>query len=405
MSGAVTSPRAWPFYSVSARRRVDALVASGQVFVSGTNRPIEQFEDSFRRRHGDVEHAVMTNSGTSALLSAYFGLGLPAGSEVLVPTNTYRATVTPLLLLGLRPVLCNADPVTGNIDLDDASARITRNTTAIAVTHNWGRPVEMAAVTALARRHGLAVVEDCSHAHGAGCSAQPVGTFGDAAAFSLGNRKTVSGGTAGILLTKHRHVFERALLLGQPEGRGVRQVVDAELAPYVSSGFGANLRAHPVSAILAADHLDRLDETIRIKNDNLDQLAALLADRLPGLVPPRRGAEFTAGTWYGYQCAWHGGEATGVDRDGLVAALRLLGLPVSAPPPVLHHKPLFQGARVTGVPGRPGGRPADAAQYAVTDVMQSRLVSWDTRHLYEPAPATLERWASGLDAYATTRRK
>lgn len=388
--------RSWPFYSRAAQQHVSEIVRSGRVYAAGLDSSITDFERGFLARHGDEGQALMMNSGTSALHAAYFGLDLPPGSEVLVPTNTFLATVTPLLLLGLRPVFCGADPVDGTIDVADAQRRVTSRTRAIAVTHVWGQPADMDGVGLLAQRFDLRVVEDCSHVHGTVVGSRPIGGSGDVAVFSLGSRKTVSGGTAGILLTRDRQVYERALLLGIPQGRTSREVTSQHLRQYVNTGFGENYRSSPIAAVLAADHLDRLDDSIRIKNENLAQLARLLHEFLPGLSPPSLRPAVDVGTWYGYKPQWMCAEETRVSRAVLVDALRAEGVPVEIPGALLHRQPLFEYAGpLAHLVGR---RPlVDPEDYGPTDAMQARIVSWETKHLYEPADDLVRAWGVALE--------
>ena len=284
-------------------------MAAGRTYASGPDELIDGFVERFTTGIAPGTYGIFHGSGTSALLAAYFGLGLSRGCEVLVPTNTFRATVTPLLLLGIRPVPCEADPETGCLDARDAERRITRRTEAIAVTHLWGHPADMDQVMRVARRHGLAVVEDASHAHGGIWGGRPVGSFGDVAVFSLGTKKMISGGMAGILVTRDRAIYERALILGQPKPSVEPQVLTPDLRAYVPSGWGANLRGSPLAAALAADHLRRLPETIRIKNANIASLGAAVRRHLPDLAMPFRGPRFEGGTWYAVRAQWRGGVA------------------------------------------------------------------------------------------------
>ena len=382
-------PRAWPFYAPETATKVAQLVGDGSVLSIGQHPAVAAFEERFARRHGSAQRALFCGSGSSALLAAYFGLDLDPGAEVLVPTNTYPTTVTPLLLLNLRPVLCDCDPLTGNISLDDAARRVTSKTQAIAVTHLWGHPVDMDEVSPLASRHGLAVVEDCSHAHGATCRNEPVGTRATVAAFSVGSRKLVSGGMGGVLLTADESVYARALVLGHHPDRA-RDHAGAALGRYVDAGFGLNLRGTAIAAVLAADHLERLDATIDIKNRNLELLARALEQHAPWLTPPRRRPWFTSGTWYGFRCA------VDLPPDHAPAALQLLrdsDVAMSTRSVLLHRQRLFSDPSPlrTHVPQPPAL--CDPDDYPMADAAVGRSVAIETLQLYEPAEELIEGWA------------
>jgi len=383
---ALRQRRLWPFYSPSTQALVANLIGQGRSYASAQDPLITEFEERFAHLHCDTGHALFCGSGTAALFSAYFGLGLEPGAEVLVPTNTFRATVTPLLLLNLQPVLCDSDPITGNIDIDDAQARVTSRTAALVVTHLAGRPVNMERASALARKHGLALIEDCSHAHGTKWRGIPVGSFGDAAAFSLGTKKMISGGTAGILLTRDRTIYERAVLLGQPKSRADILVHDDKLRNYLGTGLGANLRGSPLTAALALEHLDRLPDTIKIKNSNLAVLGRVIAETIGDLTPPMREQDFSSGTWYSFPCTWANQE---VPVNSVISALQQQGFRVRAAPDPLHRERLFVDPSLLTSQVFERWLPCRKDDYPATDRHCSRIISWDTRDLYEPAEEVL----------------
>ena len=157
----------------------------------------EEFENSFSNYHGR-KRGLLFNSGTSAIYAMYEGLGLEPGDEVICPTYTFFATISPLMSTGARPVFCDCRE-DGNINPDEIIRKITQKTRAVVVTHMWGIPCEMDTIHNICSRYGLALLEDCSHAHGASFGGQKVGTFGTAAAWSLQGQKIISGGEGGIL--------------------------------------------------------------------------------------------------------------------------------------------------------------------------------------------------------------
>ena len=140
----------WPFYSARVEERIIERIRTGNIYAIEVDSLVEEFEEHFTRNYCSDSYGIFCGSGTAALFAAYFAIGLEYGAEVLVPTNTFRATVTPLFLLNLRPVLCEADPTTGAIDLDDAEARVTPRTQALVVTHLWGQPADMNKACSLA---------------------------------------------------------------------------------------------------------------------------------------------------------------------------------------------------------------------------------------------------------------
>lgn len=397
VSGDVGRRRQWPFYSDEARETVAKLIDTGDVFASTEHELIDRLEAEFAEIHRPGGFALFMGSGTHGLLAAYFALGLEEGAEVLVPTHTFRATATPLLLLNLRPVLCDIEQDTGILDLEDAERRITSKTRAICVMHVSGHPANMAEFRRFADRHGLALLEDASHAHGARFEDRPVGSDADLSVFSLGTTKLVSGGMAGMVLSSSKHYIERAALLGHTAAQCDRIVTDPTLRDYVNSGLGANLRGSPIAAALALDHLHRLPQTIAVRNRNLALLDEYIATYLPNATPPVRKDGFTHGTWYGYRPDWQHDHVTTAQ---LIAKLQKHGVPVSECPDMLHKNKLF--ADISPLTSSPLTKQVmdEGGGFPVADAHRQRRLDWDTRLLFEPADELLDAWKSALQRVA-----
>lgn len=391
--GEIPLPRAWPYWSRPPEFSPD------EKFSAWPSKSIREVESWVTEQH-HAEFAVYVNSGTSALWASYFSLGLAAGDEVLVPTNTFLATVTPLFQLNLVPVLCDSDPVTGCIDLADATRRITERTRAICVTHVWGTPLDLEQLYAWAAGHGLEVVEDCSHAHGTRSRDLPVGSGATVAALSLGAAKTVSGGVGGALFTSSQEVYERALLLGLPAARCKKEVRLAKHEGLGATGLGANLRGHPLAASLALDHIRRYEDIVARKNRNIERLEQVLAG-CHFLDGPPRPDHWSRGTRYGFKASCASDTECEVSAAGLVAALAAEGLPVTAAPgPLLHRRRLFRdsSAITTYAPQRVIAQPAvDPEGYPVSDEIQRRMVSFDATLLHDDADALIDATGRALD--------
>jgi dTDP-4-amino-4,6-dideoxygalactose transaminase len=281
---AVTLPEPhgrWPIITRAHEEAVLALLRSGDVTYHRDTGAVQQLEQRFAELVG-VAHGITTHTGTAALLAGYFGLGLKPGDEVIAPAYTHLGTVFPMFHLGLRPVLCDVDRETGNIDPEAAAACVGPKTRAIAITHQFGHACDMQRILALAKAHDLRILEDCSHAHGATIDGQHVGQLGDVACFSLHAHKTVWGGEGGILVTRHAHVAERAALHGH--FRSPQGYTSAAMMPWVETGLGLKSRIHPLSAAMALVGLDELPTTLANRRRNYAHLCARLAE-IPGLRP------------------------------------------------------------------------------------------------------------------------
>lgn len=331
----------WPAFPEADVAHVAELVRAGEVSYDAQEGAVKQFEEAMIR-HTGASHALAVNSGTSALHSAFFGLDLEPGDEVIAPTYTFHATVMPIFASNAVPVLADAEPDTGNLDPACLPSLITDRTRAIVVMHLNGYPVDMPAVMRVARRHGLKVVEDCSQAHGAECDGSPVGVLGDVAAFSLQSRKQVPAGAGGVLVTSDDRIFERAVLLGHSLGRAEQAVMREEYRRFATTGFGLNLRIHPVGAALAWRSLGRLDELLTIRQANCDHLDRVL-DEFAGIRPPVRRDHMTRVAPYSHQPLYRREELDGLSIGSFVRAVAAEGVPLSRPrTPPLHQLPAFQ---------------------------------------------------------------
>ena len=240
----------WPpreYRELVEQRVVSYLRKDGRLSLPDGDGPIQELETAYAQWTG-TKYALAHNSGTSAIHSAYIAIGLEVGDEVLAPAYTFHASVTPLLHIGAKPVLCELEPLTGNLDPKDAAQRITPRTRAIMVTHMYGHPANMDAIMALAKQHGLKVIEDCSHAHGATFKGQPVGSIGDIGIFSLQENKLAPAGEGGILVTSSLEIFERAVMLGHFNGRAFR-LTTPSFRRLAETGFGLKYRIHPLAAL------------------------------------------------------------------------------------------------------------------------------------------------------------
>ncbi|HYG64940.1 MAG TPA: DegT/DnrJ/EryC1/StrS family aminotransferase [Thermoanaerobaculia bacterium] len=244
-----------------------------------------------------LPHALLFNTGTSALLAMFIGAGLAQGDEVLCPDYTFFASNSPLFFTGAIPVLVDCDR-TGNMDPARARELVTARTRAILVTHLWGVPCDMDPLVELCREHGLLLLEDISHAHGATYKGQPVGTFGHAAALSLQAQKTLTGGEGGVLLTRDDEIFYRALALGHYTKRCLQEIPEDHLLhAYGVTGLGLKLRIHPLAAAIAEQQLDTMPAVLAGRRRYAHLMRRELS-AVPGLeLPPiPEGAE---PSWYG----------------------------------------------------------------------------------------------------------
>jgi len=229
---------------------------------------------------------------------------------------------------GVSPVFCDCDE-TGNIDPRKLEVLITVRTKAVIVTHMWGTPCDMAAILEIVRRTPRVMLfEDCSHAHGATINGQLVGTFGDGAAWSLQGPKIIPGGEGGILLTRHKDVFDMALLNGHYNKRCFKELSPTfDLRSFAGTGVGFKHRSHPLANAIALQQVDHLGSFLSVKRTVAGMITQCLAD-IPFLEVPTLRLDVQP-AWYAYVARYKGNLAPGhVNRDSFFKALVKAGVTI-----------------------------------------------------------------------------
>jgi dTDP-4-amino-4,6-dideoxygalactose transaminase len=235
---------------------------------------VARFEEEFAAFCG-TRYAVGVDSGISALEMSLRAFGIGPGHEVIVPAHTFIATAAAVTFAGARPILVDVDPSTYNIDVSQAEAAITPRTRAIIPVHLYGLPAEMDAITALADRHGLTVIEDACQAHGATYKGRRTGSLGHAAAFSFYPTKNLGGcGDGGMLVTDDERVAD---WIRAARNCGQKEKYLHELAPF-------NHRLDTLQAAILRVKLRYLEEWIEGRRRNAALYTELLAGN--GVVAP-----------------------------------------------------------------------------------------------------------------------
>lgn len=172
------------------------------------------FEKAFAKFCG-VEYCVGVGNGLDAIMLALKALGIGAGDDVIVPSNTYIATALAVTYVGANPILVEPDIRTFNINPALIETAITPNTKAIIPVHLYGQACDMDSIMDIAKRHDLYVIEDCAQAHGALYKNQRIGSFGEAATFSFYPGKNLGAlGDAGCVVTNNKEIAEKVRALG-----------------------------------------------------------------------------------------------------------------------------------------------------------------------------------------------
>jgi len=264
-------PIAKPIIGRDVRRAVNKVLRSGNL----TQGPeVLAFESEFSLLVNERE-CVAVNSGTSALHIALLSLGIGAGDEVIVPSFTFAATANSVALTGAKPVFVDIDINTYNIDPHLIEKAITPNTKAIQVVHLYGLPADMIRIVEIAKRHNLLIIEDAAQAHSASINDQPVGTFGDAAAFSFYPTKNITSGEGGMIVFKDK---EPARLARLYRNQGMEKRYQNEIV-------GFNLRMTDIHAAIGRAQLKHLLKWSKKRQDNAMTLSSQLQNVITPVIP------------------------------------------------------------------------------------------------------------------------
>jgi len=277
-----------PLLTGNEKKYLNECIDTG--WISSEGPFIQRFEEGMAKRT-QRRHAIAVCNGTVALEAAVAALDLKPGDEVILPTFTIISCATAIVRRGCVPVLVDSDPITWNMDVSGIQAKITSRTRAIMVVHIYGLPIDMDPVLALARRHGLKVIEDAAEMHGQTYNGKPCGSFGDISTFSFYPNKHITTGEGGMLLTDDDQLAERCRLL--------RNLCFMPKKRFVHEELGFNFRMTNMQAALGVAQLERLDEFVARKRAMGKRYCELLAD-VPGLQLPAASAPYAESIYWVY---------------------------------------------------------------------------------------------------------
>lgn len=278
---------------------------------------VQRLERAWEEFYG-VPHAVSMNSATSGLVAAIGALEIGYGDEVIVSPYTMSAAASCVLVYGAIPVFADVRLETGSLDPASVERCVGPRTRAIVVVHQFGIPADMEALSALARKHCLKIVEDCAQAHGARIGGRWVGTFGDIGVFSLNVNKTIQVGEGGVCVTKDPDLHYRLALIRNHAEAVVEQAGYTKLTNLI----GFNFRLTEIAAAMALEQLKKLDRLNRARCELVQRLSREIA-RFPFLVPPPAP---DGATYYLYPLRFLP-EIAGIRRNEFTRMLRAEGIP------------------------------------------------------------------------------
>ena len=270
----------WPIITSDDRKYVKEVLDSG-IVCGGTAPQAKALETEWAKYVG-MKHCLTTCSGTAALQMGLAAAGVGPGDEVITSAFTFLASASCALHQNAIPVFVDIDPRTYNLDPAKLEAAITKRTKVIIPVHIQGLPADMDAIMKIARRHKLFVLEDAAQAHGATYKGKKVGTFGDAAEFSLNALKNLCGGEGGLFVTNNDDIVRKAGLV-RCFGDEVDEV--SHRRKYNASILGYMYRNQELPAALARGQLKHLDRNNARRIANANYLTKELG-KIPGIIPP-----------------------------------------------------------------------------------------------------------------------
>ncbi|MEK7407947.1 MAG: DegT/DnrJ/EryC1/StrS family aminotransferase [Acidobacteriota bacterium] len=324
---AVTVPAArqaeitrWPRYGEEEKKAVLAMLESNRFY-----QEIPLLEQELKD-HLKVPYVKAHCNGTSALISAFFALDLPRGSEIMAPSYTAWATTAPLHLFGYVPVFIDINPRAMTFDLEHAKRRLTPATRALVPMHSFGNPCDMDQICAFAKEHGLLVVEDAAQAQGASLKGIPMGAWGAIGCYSFQSSKILPAIEGGAGVYQSREHYERATMFGNYELPSSFPA-DSPYRTYAGTGMGPKFRIHPLAAAIARKQLRTMDQLTALVDAQVRKLTDRIVE-LPGLSRPYCRADARRVYWSGHMLFIDEAK-TGCRKDALIKALRAEGVRVS----------------------------------------------------------------------------
>jgi dTDP-4-amino-4,6-dideoxygalactose transaminase len=263
----------WPSFTQEEIAEVTRILTSGHVnYWTGSEG--RDFESEFASFTG-VKHAIAVANGTVALELALAALNIGTGNEVIVACRTFIASASCIVMRGATPVMADVDRDSQNVTADTIRAALSPRTRAVIAVHHAGWPCDMDPILDLARERRLKVIEDCAQAHGATYKGRPVGSMGDAGAFSFCQDKIMTtGGEGGMLTTNNSELWESAWAF-KDHGKSYEAVYRRQHPPgyrWLHDSFGTNWRLTEIQSGIGRIQLRHLPHTVEARRRHAEIL-------------------------------------------------------------------------------------------------------------------------------------
>ena len=324
--------RGWPFSDENEMQEIKAVLES-HTWWRGTGNKVKEFERCFANYH-NVNYALGVSNGTHALEIALEVLGVMPGDEVIVPAFTFVATATAVLRRGAIPVFCDVDADTYCLMPESFNEKITNKTKAVIPVHMAGHLCDMEKISKVAMENNIRIIEDAAHAQGGEWNGKKVGFYSDIATFSFQNRKVMTCGEGGALITNSKELYDRAYLLhsvGRPPGDII----------YEHLILGSNYRMSEFHAAILLCQLKRLANFTNLREKNAKKLNQYL-EGIDGIVPQKFDEKCTRNTHYMYMFYYDKKYFGGMDKSEFIKEMNDLGIECHVPYPLVFNTTFFK---------------------------------------------------------------
>ena len=329
----------WPHYDERELKYVEETIKS-RIWFSGMRgadpgTKTEELELKFAKYH-DAKYALACANGTVAIEIALRAAGIGAGDEVIVPALTFIATLSAVLQVNAVPVIVDTVLENQCINPDEIEKAITDKTKAIIPVHYGGFCCDMDRIMALAEKHNLIVIQDSAHAHGAVYKGKKIGALADFATFSFQESKNMTAGEGGMITTNNpefAEICKQIRSCGRHEGESW----------YIHYVMPINYRLAEVLSAMLLAQLERLDDQVKLKNENAKYLSEKF-ESFDGISAAPGDGNTDVNGLYLYLLQYDKEKFSGLSRDKFVEALNAEGIPchIGYPWP-LQKNPMFKG--------------------------------------------------------------
>jgi len=308
-------PISKPFFSKEEINEVKKVMQEGNLtnatFEGGKR--VRELESLLCKFVGS-QNAIALNSGTSALHASLLALGIGKDDDVLVPSFTFLATANAVVATGANPVFVDIKKSDYTIDPDDLEKKVTSRTKAVIPVHLYGHTADMKAISEIASKHSLHVIEDACQSLGSTYNGKQTGSMGEIGCFSFYASKVLTSGEGGAIVTNSKELADRIRMI---RNHGMLEGYDTRI-------FGLNLRMTEISAAIAKVQMRKMKRMLQIRRKNAAMLTKLLHSRDikllhgPDIILPKESDE-SRYNWYLYTVAIE-------NRDSVMKKLNSLGI-------------------------------------------------------------------------------